>query len=180
MQNWRDTVLSQYANSPKMLALIQSANDALDPSANVDLFYANVWNIQTATGYGLDVWGRIVGISRYLGAPGVYALDDATYRTLILVKALVNIAATTIPTLNNLLSLLFPGQRCYVVDTGNMTMMFTFEFALTSYQLAVVNAPGVLPHPTGVGVFVNQIPANSFGFSEQPGSQPFNQGTFVP
>jgi hypothetical protein len=26
--------------------------------------YDNIWNINTANGYGLDVWGRIVGIQR--------------------------------------------------------------------------------------------------------------------
>lgn len=69
MQNWQQTLLSQYANSPILLAIIQSLNDAIDPSANIDAFYNNIWNIQTATGYGLDVWGRIIGVSRVISLP---------------------------------------------------------------------------------------------------------------
>jgi hypothetical protein len=70
MQNYLDTVLSQYANSPTLMSLIESMNDAIDPSANIDAFYTNVWNIQTAVGYGLQVWGRIVGVSNVLEIPG--------------------------------------------------------------------------------------------------------------
>lgn len=66
MQNWPDTLLSQFANSATILSLIESFNDAVDPRANIDAFFENVWNIETAVGYGLDVWGRIVGVSRVL------------------------------------------------------------------------------------------------------------------
>lgn len=66
MQNYEQTILSQFANSPTLLSLIESFNDCVDPSANIDAFYDNVWNIDTAAGYGLDVWGRIVGVSRVL------------------------------------------------------------------------------------------------------------------
>src|ERR1700688_4087243 len=70
MQNYLDTVLSQYANSPALMSLIESFNSAVDPSPNIDAFYDNVWNIQTAKGYGLQVWGRIVGVSNVLEIPG--------------------------------------------------------------------------------------------------------------
>ena len=69
MQNWQATLLSQYANSPILTALIESMNDAIDPATDIDLFYSKLWDIDTATGYGLDVWGRIVGIGRTLDVP---------------------------------------------------------------------------------------------------------------
>ena len=69
MNNWQDTLLSQYANSPILLQLIESLNDAIDPSKNIDAFYNQLWNIDTAQGYGLDVWGRIVGVSRNFDVP---------------------------------------------------------------------------------------------------------------
>jgi hypothetical protein len=62
MQNVESTLLSQYANSPTIVSLIESLNDCIDPSADIDAFYDNIWNIDTAVGYGLDVWGRIVGL----------------------------------------------------------------------------------------------------------------------
>lgn len=67
---WPDTVISQYANSPRIVALIQSFAEAVDPNRLIDAFYESIWNIDTATGYGLDVWGRIVNVRRGLYIPG--------------------------------------------------------------------------------------------------------------
>lgn len=66
MKNLLDTVASQYANSPILMQLLQNMQPYLDPSADLDSFYANMWDVNTAVGYGLDVWGRIVGIDRVI------------------------------------------------------------------------------------------------------------------
>ncbi|MCW4592422.1 DUF2612 domain-containing protein, partial [Gluconacetobacter entanii] len=66
MDNVQQTVISQYANSPTLCTLIDAWNQCIDPTAEIDSFYNLIWNVQTAQGYGLDVWGRIVGISRVL------------------------------------------------------------------------------------------------------------------
>jgi len=66
MQNWNQTLLSQYADSPTIVALINSINDAIDPSADLQNVYSNLWNISTAVGQGLNNWGQIVGVSRNL------------------------------------------------------------------------------------------------------------------
>jgi len=69
MQNYTETLLSQYANSPTMMAIIEAMNDAIDPSVDIQNLYNNIWNVNTAVGYGLDVWGNIVGVSRNLLVP---------------------------------------------------------------------------------------------------------------
>jgi hypothetical protein len=63
------TVISQYQASPILLQLIANMAAYIDPSANLDAFYDNMWNVQTAVGYGLDVWGRIVGVTRVVQVP---------------------------------------------------------------------------------------------------------------
>jgi hypothetical protein len=60
------TLISQYANSPTITALVQGMNQHLDPRADFDTFYDYVWNVETAQGFGLDILGRIVDISREL------------------------------------------------------------------------------------------------------------------
>jgi hypothetical protein len=137
MENFEATILSQYANSPTIRQLILNMNNYIDPTANINNFYTLIWNIDTAVGYGLDVWGRIVGVGRVLeittvdyfgfsgpGGPsglpfnqGIfyngesttqnYALLDGPYRTLILAKALFNISNGTIPAINQILINLF-------------------------------------------------------------------------
>lgn len=135
--DWFSTVISQYANSPVILELIANFAEYLDPNANLAEFYRLVFNVDTAEGYGLDVWGRIVGVSRVLNlpVPGVYfgfsealpgsypfdeaifyggatltsnfALSDTAFRRLILAKALANISDGSIPSINQILINLF-------------------------------------------------------------------------
>jgi hypothetical protein len=64
--DYRNTIISQFANSPTILGLIGSFDSAVNPRKNIDAFYVDVWNVLTAQGFGLDVWGRIVGVSRVL------------------------------------------------------------------------------------------------------------------
>lgn len=66
MKDIGSTVISQYANSATLLALITDFNTAIDPAVTIDAFYEQVWDIATAVGYGLDFWGRIVDIPRQL------------------------------------------------------------------------------------------------------------------
>lgn len=66
MQNFEKTILSQYSNSPTIVQLIANMNGYIDPAADIDAFYNLVWNVDTAVGWGLDVWGRIVGVGRVL------------------------------------------------------------------------------------------------------------------
>lgn len=185
MRDYQRTVISQYAASPTLNRLIGNLNQYLDQTENIEQFYNLVWNVQTAQGYGLDVWGRIVGVSRalavatgsYLGfeeaadtnaqpfnqAPfysgtistSNYVLSDTAFQTLIYAKALANISNGSIQSINAVLRTLFPGRgNCYVTDGENMTMTYTFSFALQPYELTIVQSSGVLPKPTGVSVTV--------------------------
>lgn len=63
------TVISQYANSPILIQLIQNFDDCVDQTNNFDQFYDLIWNVATAKGVGLDIWGRIVGVTRVIQLP---------------------------------------------------------------------------------------------------------------
>jgi hypothetical protein len=60
------TIISQYGQSPTIRQLIDDMNEYIDPAADMDAFYRLVWNVDTAVGFGLDIWGRIVGVTRLL------------------------------------------------------------------------------------------------------------------
>jgi hypothetical protein len=92
MKNFEQTIISQYGNSSTIGELIQHMNQYFDPYANFDAFYDFVWNVDTAQGFGLDIWGRIVNISRRLtfaavpiyfgfsqGLPGSYPFNQAPF-----------------------------------------------------------------------------------------------------
>jgi hypothetical protein len=176
----RQTVISQYANSPILTALLDSLAQAFDVSALFDAWYRDVWNIDTAVGWGLDVWGRIVGVRRVLKIPSTdtflrfeetgdpdslgnapfetggssssnYALSDDAYRKLILAKAALNITDASIPSINRILTALFPTYgNCYVRDDGGMALTYVFGATLTPVDFAIVTQSGVLPKPLGV------------------------------
>lgn len=209
MEDVERTIISQYANSPTLVQLIRNMNGYIDPEADFAAFYDYVWNVNTAQGFGLDIWGRIVNVSRqlqispnlvnfgfeegldyqpfgqapfYSGPPAsdTYLLSDAAYRTLIFMKALLNISNMTAPSLNQLLQNLFVNRgRCYVVDTGGMTIRFVFEFALYPYELAILTQSNTVPRPAAVSAFVMQMDlAGTFGFNEAQVFQPFGSGVF--
>ena len=74
------TIISQYANSPTITQLVRNMNAYLDPRADFDAFFNFVWNVDTAQGFGLDIWGRIVNIRRELqlpDAPTYFGFSDA-------------------------------------------------------------------------------------------------------
>lgn len=71
----RETLLSQYANSPVITTILKNANEAIDPRNSADEFYNLAVNVLTAQGFGLDIWGRIVGIGRGISIPD----PDADY-----------------------------------------------------------------------------------------------------
>ncbi len=60
------TIQSQYSDSPRIKMLIENFHDAINPQKDIELFYNKIFNINTACGIGLDIWGRILGIGRYL------------------------------------------------------------------------------------------------------------------
>lgn len=183
MDNYQQTIISQFSSAPSLLQLIDNFNQYFNTRANIDSFYANIWNIDTATKYGLTVWGNIVGVTNVVQIPvstpyfgflsniefgakgfnqapfwnGVgsllqnFTLSDDDFRTLILAKALSNITNGSIPAINQILLNLFPSRgNCYVTDGQDMTMTYTFDFALSTVELAIVTQTGVLPKPVGV------------------------------
>jgi hypothetical protein len=64
------TIISQYANSPTLVQLCNNMDTYINPDADLDMFYDYVWNVMTALGFGLDIWGQIVNIGRQLTIPG--------------------------------------------------------------------------------------------------------------
>lgn len=55
--------MKQYAASPVIQQLVAD-RESYFQNGWQDQFYSNVWNVDTAQGFGLDIWGRIVVIGR--------------------------------------------------------------------------------------------------------------------
>lgn len=138
-----ETIQSQYGASPHLKGIVKAFAEQIDPNGDIGLFFDKIFNLETAEGVGLDIWGRIVAIPRkilvpnntdYFGFEGsglqpfdnapfyyedkasmYYTLTDDAYRQLIYYKAMSNISDSTAASQNRLLSLLF-GNRVDVLD----------------------------------------------------------------
>lgn len=133
-----EPVISQYAASPRILALLVKQAALLDPGRDLMLYYDGIFNPKSAQGVGLDIWGRIVGIGRMLWmanteffgfayqlmenfdqapfwieslAQGQFRLADEAYRFLIFYKAAANIGRGDMASINDLLNSLFEADR---------------------------------------------------------------------
>jgi hypothetical protein len=167
VKNWSETLLSRFSNSTILVALISSFDAAMDPAADIAAFLQYIWNVRSAVGNGLNIWGKIVGIARVIPSSPPITLSDFDYQTLILIKAAANIGNVTIPTLNRLLTSIFGSYGIvYVQDNLNMTITYVFNFPPTTAQLAFVGFSGALPRPAGVLVNVTWpfMPSEVFGF----------------
>jgi hypothetical protein len=225
------TIISQYANSTVITTLVSYFDAWLDQTQDLNSLYDDIQNVATAQGYGLDVWGRIVGVVRtvnlaspqYFGffeqgltvqpfgvgivgsnvyqfmagsgpfyngesTQNSYSMTDSQFRQLIYAKAMFNVTNGSVPAINAILRALFCGPlnlftefptygigpflgssgsgpiplgNAYVQDNQNMTISYVFDFPLTALQIATIYQSNILPSPTGVLVYVQQVGTQS-------------------
>lgn len=195
------TIQSQYSASPIIKALVLGFDYNIDPSVDLALFYRMIFDVDTAEGVGLDVWGRIVGIGRdiqvdeqdYLGflgqildpfdvspffdgatASSLFSLSDPAYRRLIMWKALANISSADAASLNTLTSVLFDGKKTYVLETGVMKIRLVIESELEPYQRSIFRQYGLFAKGAAVEFEWLEVPTPCFGFAEGK-LEPFDQ-----
>lgn len=182
----KQTIMSQYANSDNLIKIIDDLSERLECDTFADNFYQFVMSINTAGSWGLDVWGRIVGVSRRTQLPpqdgeffgfkrefypfnsrpmyggfdsgASHELSNAVFRRLILAKAAANIIDATVININAILNILFPDNHAYILITGHMQLTYVFESVLTPEYRQIVFNTDVLPRPCGVEVLFVENP----------------------
>lgn len=181
--------ISQYANSKKFMNLYNELSYMFSNAKTIEDWYNIVFNIKTATGYGLDWWGKILNQGRqvsytengtvvnvFLG--GEQTIDGVTYsadymenlyRTVLFLRAMSYITNCTVASLNNMLQFYFntveasQNALVYVIEYGVMEIRYVFRMYLSKVQKAIFAE--VLPNPTGVGISFEYLPRSSnFGF----------------
>ena len=171
-----ETILSQYSASPHILQLTHDFSLRIDPAPDIDTFFEKVFDIETAVGWGLDNWGRILGVPRgvqvattdwfgYYGsqlqpwnnapffntaqATNNFPLTDEAYRKLLMYKAAANIGTSDAATINRLLSQIFPTYD-HVVDNLDMSIRAVFSDYLEPVEIGILNTYGALNKGAGV------------------------------
>ena len=144
-------IQSQYSHSPHILALAAELQRDLDASGDLDRYFRDVYDPNTATGVFLDWWGKRVGVSRYITIDGEKArLDDDTFRFLLFYRALCNVRGTSAADINELLGILVDCD-VWLVDYQDMTVnLVLVTDSLTEGQIAILRNYGLLNRPGGV------------------------------
>lgn len=200
------TVQSQYSASPRILALAGMYWDMLNPGSEIQTMLDDMLNPSTARGYGLDVWGRIVGIKRAtVPVSGEYlAFDpdpmsnpdgdswnnapfnpltpqglatDSVFRVYVMVKAMMNIGNGSLADINKYFSLMFPNSGIQVIHAGTMIIrVLDYDAVLTDAAIMALRSIDWVP--AGVGWQVWQGEPDCFGFLGSE-LQPFDQAPFI-
>lgn len=165
MENWQSTLIRQYFNSPRINRILDNFNANVDCSEFFDQFIDNIWDVRTATGYGLDVWGRIVGVGRNLSIPGcgicaglqaaeTLSLNDNDFRQLILGAAGSNLWDGTTAGAEKVIDNLLPEGGWSVIDDHHdktMTVMLGGD-SVPAYAQSAIMSDIVCVRPAGVGL----------------------------
>ena len=191
-----DFVQSQYSASVRITNILESCREHILPDADIVSFFNEVFNIETATGYGLDIWGNIIGVSRFIqdyqDNSVIYTLTDEQYRNLLFYKAGSNIMDATLYSMNYLLKKLYPDYQCFIRNKTNYTEDIGRHYNLIPMEIEYVFVDTDLSDleksifatvgsfGKGAGVHFNLAEydyAKIFGFYGS-GLQPFDQGVF--
>lgn len=174
--------LWQYDQAEKLQTILKGTENFL--SVAVTQFWENyltdVFTIATANTFGLNTWGRTLGIARpqYTDENNaIVSVSDAMYRRMLIGAIYKYNMTGTVPEINYYLQYVFNSKLIYILDGLNMTMTLIYAKALTAEEFAVLTSPGFIPRPAGVGVNIPGVD-KIFGFNGSE-LEPFDNGVFI-
>lgn len=184
------TLASQYANSLTIAQMVDSFGQQIDVSGDFANFLSFVWDIDTAQGFGLDILGRILGLSRQVinvppifGFPtapgGLYTMTDDQYRRALLVRARTNISNGSFADINQQLREMSNGRgNAFATRSDTMIMRYNFFYAPEPYEYALMRDYGsTVGIPVGVDLYPFDFTINPyFGFDAADSWSPFDSG----
>lgn len=136
-------------------------------------FLNNIYDLDTAYGIGLDLWGAVLNFPRVIrGLDEItyYTLSDNEYRIVLKMLALQTKTRLTIPEINAHLKILFGDcGDAYVIDRQDMTYVnYVFKWKIPGWLRAAFTNYKILPAPMGVGTDFTDYASEPFiGFAGQ-------------
>lgn len=185
--NLIQNILWQYEQAENLKGLITQKDKWY--KTNVNTFWqeiiTNFLNIQNANDWGLNLWGKILDVTRIYNVNGTLTtISPELYRRLILGKLQLIRSNGTVPEINKYLNFIFSpyvtetSPATTVRDNLDMTITYVFHFDPTDEELALIYSRKFLPTPAGVEDKVYIMNPNEiFGFYDT-GFQPWGQAPF--
>lgn len=186
-------LIGQYANSPVIVKLVNGITTLFNDNIFIGSWYDAIFNMKTATGYGLDVWGKILNRGRDFVYNGTeYYLEgeqtiggnhftaeemESLYRLVLQITAMRYIGNASLNAINNILQTIFKDYGiAYVYEYGTMKIRYVFQFYVNDVLKAIVETLNM--HPAGVLTSFEYLPLGEFmGFYNDdivdPDDQPY-------
>jgi len=169
--------LWQYNNATRLNQLID--NEQLFANTNISNYWkgwqSEHFNLTTANGTGLDLWGTILSLPRPADYP------DDMYRKLLQARIMLFNSNGSIYDINKFLKWIFSDARIFVIDRQDMTIRIYLMFALSDDEMQVLTNGNFLPRPAGVLLQFYVLSNIPLGFNTAEAStmwETFDNGTF--
>ena len=172
------SIQDQYKNT-NIETLINGLADLYDKLITQPLndFYNNIYNLDTASGIGLDLWGEKLNFPRtirYINEEteieSSVTLQDDEYRLVLQVVSLRIYTKMSVAGINQSLKELFSfyNADAYTLDNQDMTYVnYIFVWEIPEYLKQAFNNYDLLPHPLAVGTRYREAYYQIFGFKGQ-------------
>ncbi len=180
-------IQDQYKNT-NIETLINGLADLYDKLITQPLnnFYNNIYNLDTASGIGLDLWGEKLNFPRtikYINeeTESSVTLQDNEYRLILQVVSLRIYIKMSVAGINKSLKELFSFYNvdAYTLDNQDMTYVnYIFLWEIPEYIKQAFNNYDLLPHPMAVGTRYREAFYQIFGFKGQNLSNNFYRTIF--
>lgn len=157
--DYTPTVLSQYANSPTLTALLADFSAWFDARQDLDNFFDWVFNLQSAQGFGLDIWGRVLQVGRVYNVadPYHFGFNEAQGSPVLDVGAFGQGVFWLPPS--------GPTGNVALADNAYRTLLFAKAFSLTcNTSAAALNALMRLLFPSRGNAYVRDNGAMSITY----------------
>lgn len=183
LEGLNDCYLWQYDAAEKLKGLLSKKQDFYKKAVS-DFWQewtTTVFNINTATTFGLNLWGGVLGVPRpeYIDGGQTIKFSDEQYRTVIKGRLMLMNSNGSVAAINQYLNYLFPDKPVFVMDYRDMSIKLVFYYTPTAEEFAIINLDGFLPRPAGVNVQSVIVPPDeTFGFYGQELST-FDNGSFL-
>lgn len=158
----------QYDNSTNLIAIVMSLEHYYEESTEKfwDSWVDDVVNIDTATDFGLAVWGNILGVKRFVRTASGEPVSTELYRKILKARAKLLDGNASMKDYCEFAYEIF-GDKVIVSDGLDMSLTFADD-GLDGEELEVFtdHLDDIVPYPTGVH---DNNPSDScvFGLEDQ-------------
>ena len=177
-------ILWQYDDAEKLKSLVNNEQQFMDTAVTQfwEDFNSNVFNLSTCNTFGLELWGKLLGVARptYLDGGVAVEYSDDQYRLVLQARIYLLTFDGSGAALNQFFKMLFPEYPVIITDNLDMTVTIGFVQEPTDEIKTILQNENFLPRPSGVEYIMDWQTDYSkvFGFEGQTPTQGFDQGTF--